>query len=211
MSEIKSEVKPEIKHNVDKKSGFIGRKNQGNRYMGQIAPKSTKFEGKTEALKGHIYDCSDSRQSDQFARTTKEIAEYLGRTARKHGGDIRVTVTNLTVCNIEMPMDLPTVPTPTPLENKIWEEKVKKYVERESCLAENVKMLFAIVIGQCTEIMIAKLEAISDYSTIVEEGDGVALLKAIKDMTLTSRAKNIYHMPYMNQLGTSTFANKELT
>ena len=33
-----------------------------------------KFEGKCDGLKGHIYDCSDAKQSDVYVRTTKEIA-----------------------------------------------------------------------------------------------------------------------------------------
>jgi hypothetical protein len=48
-----------------------------------------KFEGKCEDLKGHIYDCSDARQSDIFVKTTKEIAEYVGRTFKK-GSDRQV-------------------------------------------------------------------------------------------------------------------------
>ena len=38
-----------------------------------------KFEGRCEELKGHIHDCSDPRQSDMFGKTTKEIAEHVGR------------------------------------------------------------------------------------------------------------------------------------
>ena len=50
-------------------------------------PRQPKFEGKCDELKGQIYDCSDSRQSDMFTKSTKEIAEYVGRTY-KYGGDI---------------------------------------------------------------------------------------------------------------------------
>ncbi len=52
---------------------------------GIIVPK-TKFDGKCEELKGHIFDCTDVRQSDQYSRTVKEIAEYVGRTY-KYGAD----------------------------------------------------------------------------------------------------------------------------
>jgi hypothetical protein len=79
-TEIKTEEKKPVAHL--KKHG---------RYQGQQGGQKhtyPKFEGKTEDLKGHIYDCADARQSDQFTKTTKEIAEYLGRTAYKHGGDI---------------------------------------------------------------------------------------------------------------------------
>jgi hypothetical protein len=165
----------------EKKTGINAKKN--GRFQMQAAQKYVKFEGKTDDLKGHIYDCSDARQSDQFTKTTKEIAEYLGRTAYKHGGDIRLTVTNLELYVIPMPQDLPTTPEPSALTKKIWDEQVKRYVERDSYLTDNVKTLFAIVIGQCTEVMIAKLEALPNYDDIVEDGDGVELLKMIKNLT----------------------------
>jgi hypothetical protein len=51
----------------------------------QAAQQYVEFEGKTDDLKGHIYDCSDALQSGQFTKTTTEIADYLGRTAYSHG------------------------------------------------------------------------------------------------------------------------------
>jgi hypothetical protein len=50
---------------------------------------STKFEGKCDNLRGCIYDCSDAKQSDIFAKTTKEVAGYVGRTF-KYGNDMRI-------------------------------------------------------------------------------------------------------------------------
>ena len=43
---------------------------------------------------GHIYDCSDARQSDIFAKTTKEIAGYVDRTY-KYGSDAGLAVEKL--------------------------------------------------------------------------------------------------------------------
>jgi hypothetical protein len=40
----------------------------------RVAVKQPKFEGKNENLKGHIYNCSDARQSDLFTKTTKAIS-----------------------------------------------------------------------------------------------------------------------------------------
>jgi hypothetical protein len=62
----------------------------------RIAVKQPKFEGKNEDLKGHIYDCSDARQSDVFVKTTKEISKYAGNTF-KYGSDARLAIENLTL------------------------------------------------------------------------------------------------------------------
>ena len=61
-----------------------------------MVPGQAKFEGRCEDLKGHIYDCSDVRQSDIFAKTTKEIAGYVGRTY-KYGSDAGIAVERLTL------------------------------------------------------------------------------------------------------------------
>jgi len=68
-----------------------GRRNQQKKLH---VPKTTKFEGKCEELKGHVYDCADSRQADQYSRTTKEVAEYAGRTL-KYPQDIRKAIETL--------------------------------------------------------------------------------------------------------------------
>jgi hypothetical protein len=51
-------------------------KHNRNRTQVQQQPK---FEGKCTDLKGHIYDYSNARQADLYAKTTKEIAEYVGK------------------------------------------------------------------------------------------------------------------------------------
>jgi len=55
----------------------------------------TKFEGKCEDPKGHVYDSADhSQQADQYTRTTKEVAEYAGQTL-KYPQDIRKAIETL--------------------------------------------------------------------------------------------------------------------
>jgi hypothetical protein len=50
-----------------------------------------KFDGRCDDLKGHIYDCKGGLQADQYAKTTKEIANYVGRTY-KQGADIKMAI-----------------------------------------------------------------------------------------------------------------------
>ena len=42
--------------------------------------RQTRFEGRCKALQGHVYECTNFKQLDQFAKTTKEIADYVGKT-----------------------------------------------------------------------------------------------------------------------------------
>ena len=150
-----------------------------------------KFEGKCEELKGHIYDCSDTRQSDTFIKTTKEIAEYVGRTFKK-GSDARLAIENLV---------LPTLTVPTAPDDetdrtlvKIWEKEIDEYVKRKICLADNMQTVYSLVWGQCTDIMRQKIEALPIYSTLTTKGDGLALLKAIKNLVY-----NFQSQKYLSQ------------
>ena len=153
-------------------------------------PRQPKFEGKSDDLKGHIYDCSDARQADQFAKTTKEIAEYVGRTYT-YGGDARLAIENLTIPVAPEPEDPPADATKT--RKLIWKKKVEEYVKRESYMQDNIKIIFSLVWGQCSDIM-RQLESLDNFSTISAEGDGLKLLKAIKNLNFSFQSQK--YMPH---------------
>lgn len=166
----------------DKESGDA--KKKGNNHVSRgpnySVRTSIKFEGKCVDLKGHIYDCSDAKQSDIFAKTTKEVAGYVGRTF-KYGGDMQIAVENLELPSIEIPTDPPDDASKTEL--RIWEKGVDEHVRRINYLKENVKTLYSLIWGQCTDIMQQKVEAMEDFEVMSAAGDGMLLLKAIKNIT----------------------------
>jgi hypothetical protein len=48
----------------------------------------TALEGKCDELKGYVYDCTGpSKAADMYTKTTREIAEYIGRTI-KYAADV---------------------------------------------------------------------------------------------------------------------------
>jgi hypothetical protein len=151
-----------------------------------IRRQAPKFEGRCEELKGHIYDdCSDddSRQAAVllFRKTTKEIAEYVGRTYRYYGGDTRRAIENLVM---PPPPDLPKDPADnaTRTELRIWENEVDEYVKRETCMDENIRTLYDLVWGQCSFVMRMQIEALDTYDVLRRELQALELLKAIKSV-----------------------------
>ena len=62
---------------------------------------------------------------------------------------------------------------------------------------------------QCTDIMRQNIEALDTFDTISSAGDGLSLLKAIKDMAYNFQSQNISPTHYMNQTGESTYAHKD--
>jgi hypothetical protein len=117
------------------------------------------------------------KQADVFAKTTKDIPGYVGRTFR-YGDDIRQSTDSMTLPILEMPSDPPAIASRT--VTQIWEKEVDKYVKRKMYLQENLKTLYSLVLGQCTDVVLAKLEARDTYNEMSEEADSIKLLKEIR-------------------------------
>ena len=147
---------------------------------GYALPAQSLFKGRVEALKGHIYDCSDHKQAEQFTKTTKEISIYVGREFRVGGDDVRRAVDGLALPVLTKPNR----PVSTDEYDKIeWVGEMKSYQARTTALEEGMKRLYNVVYGQCSEIMIQKLTAMEDFETeIVAKSDALGLLKSIKQI-----------------------------
>jgi hypothetical protein len=157
-----------------KKGGTGGKQFQawnGCRAYKKPVIQQVKFEGKCTDLKGHIYDCSDSRQADICTRTTKEIVEYF-RTSYKYGSDMRLAVYNLKASVLEKPGD----PEDETLKADmwIWEKDIdESYIREKKCLKENLKTLYSLVWGQCSDVMCDQSQ---DWSS---QRDSIGLLQVI--------------------------------
>ena len=158
-----------------------------DRSIAAAIPRPAKFEGKCDDLKGYIYDCTDAKQADAYTKTTKEIAEYVGRTY-KYGSDARRSIEKLTTVTIERPADPPDNAGRTDI--RIWEKEVDEFVRRKSNLFENLKTIYSLVWGQCTEYMRQKLEATDDYEEMSDGFDSIMLLKTIKDIAYSFQGQN---------------------
>ena len=166
------------------------RRGKGNRKPTQ--PRRTeKFVGKCEALKGYIYDCSDSKQADQFVSTTLEIATYVGSNY-KHGGDVRLALTNLEPPTIPYPVD--PGPTASVVERKIFENKCNSYCKREETYLSNMQQVFALIWGQCTEALQAKLHGLDNYDQLNEASDALGLLKQMRKIAFNFQMHKYSHL-----------------
>jgi hypothetical protein len=56
--------------------------------MQQRLAQSPRFQGSEPTLAGYIYDFTNAGNSDQFVRTTKEVALYVGWKYTKFTGDL---------------------------------------------------------------------------------------------------------------------------
>ena len=154
-----------------------------------------RFVGRTTDLNGHIYDCSDIRQADQFIKTTKEIAEYIGRTY-KFAGDIRSAI---------LAQELPILLEPEEPQDennriafKRWELAEQLYSRQKTALTENNKTLFSLVWGQCSDAMQQKLESHDEFAALSIDSDGIGLLQLIKNTAYNFQAQK-YRVESINE------------
>jgi hypothetical protein len=159
-------------------------KRQGKKFMGNNPhpPSKVKFTGDCDDLVDCIFDCEDSKQSGNFEATIDHLANYVG-SKYEHGGEIRNLIKNLTAIVIPQPADLPLVPAPTATQQKIWELKITAYVKKEAKIEDNVRKLYSLIWGQCTDVMKSKLETLPSFQTISDNQDALELLKEIKGFT----------------------------
>jgi hypothetical protein len=123
---------------------------------------------------------SDARQSDQFIKTTKEIAEFVGRTY-KYGGDIRLCVETLTIPIMTPPLDYKEGAGRTAI--RIWEKSVDEQVRRMLQLTENIKALYSLVWEQCSDVVRQKAESHDLFKATSAAGNGLALLTILKGIS----------------------------
>ena len=69
-----------------------------------------------------------------------------------------------------------------PLLAAIFSEQVKEYVKQTSRLQENIKRLWALIWGQCSDTIRTRLQALDTYDDMHTASDGLRLLVAIKDL-----------------------------
>ena len=146
-----------------------GRGPQGRGSGNKKPQQSTKFKGSCPDLEGHIFDCSDYKQADNFVHTLKRISEFVGAEC-KHGGDIRSSIVNETKFVVPEPAtpdysaNYATAPTP---EDKVKEMMFKgvisAYIKRTTILDDNIQKAFSLILGQCTDLLQSKLKQQADW------------------------------------------------
>jgi hypothetical protein len=161
-----------------------------NSSLAESAPSEVKFAGRCEELKGKVCDCSDFSQADGYTKTTKEIAEYVGRV---YSADTRTLVEALMLPTFVYPSD--PAATATKTEKRKWQKRVDSLVTKEDRFEEDLKKVYSIIWGQCTKFLRAKLEAKDGYSTMKVDYNTIELLKSIKDWVFKfSDQKNVNHV-----------------
>ena len=126
---------------------------QGNRH--------SRFDGECDYLKRAVYDVAAGR--DTFMKTTRSIAEYVGRSY-DNASDFRTGMVNLELPAVDVPEDPPDDAGAVGLE--LWKLARRQY---ELALENRRKVngrAYALVLGQFSQAVRNRLEAHTDWNTI---------------------------------------------
>jgi hypothetical protein len=151
-----------------------------SRFQPKKGNQETKFDGRCDDIKGFVFDCADGKQADRYNTTIQEITAYTGRTY-EYGGDIRWSIKNEKKYVPTKPDDVGTTARAT--DKRIWEKNIDAYVRRKAKLTANCEKLYSLILGQCTEHMVSKLESLDGFKEIERALDVIKLMKAIKGVS----------------------------
>ena len=164
----------------------------GHKSTNNLATKGdgrSKFTGNTTEMKGHVFQPRHvSKNANQYHDTVEVLRQYVAKeyeTGRELMTLFLPTPIQLAVA--EPPND----PTPTGLttegapkltarDEKTFELSIKRYLEREDQLKDDMHSLFYVILGQCDKAIIAKLESVGEYTTQAAQGNCLWLLQHVR-------------------------------
>jgi len=142
------------------------------------------FKGETSEMNGNVFQCYGETTNKQQFIKTMEMLEYYIRTTMTFSQDIRPICITYEVPTIEEPKDLTDTEKASAVKKLLWETKVKTHFKRITEQEKNVAALYAVVWGQCSHAMKAKIQSLPDYDTKGALNCDVSwLLKEIKGVT----------------------------
>ena len=163
-------------------------RNHGGSNRGHQGGSRPLFDGREPTLKGHIYDLSTEKNSEQFLKTSKEIMNWVGREYTKYTSEFCQAVMDQQLVAPMAPVD---PPNNNPVEFERWKIELKKHTDKEEAYQNFRARLFTVVLGQCTEALEDRLKSSQDWAAAQQ--DGLLLLSLIKRVTYTMEERR--HLP----------------
>ena len=194
------------------RGGGRGRGRGGGRGAGSRgAPRSrgTGFKGTTAEMNGHVFECYDE-QTDrrQYAKTVEAFENYVKKTLKFSEDLSPLFATDSKLPEIEKPAKPGKTADgkdPDEADIEIWKEEVKEMNKRKRVLRSNLSAMHAIIWGQCSEAMKARLKSLDEYEERTAADDCKWLLSNIQAITMQFDEK---HHGYTSMLdATAGFLN----
>lgn len=164
-------------------TGDTSKKKGDRRFHPTRPPRPAKFEGSCVELKGNVFDCVGN-MADSFVKTQEQIAIYVGGK-NAYGGLMAKAVETLAEPVVATPAPPANYGDPTKVnqaEKYLWEQEVKEAIRDKRDLKRGVEQLYSLVIGQCSEAMMARIDNHKDYAQVLADRNSIGLLVIIKSI-----------------------------
>ena len=111
----------------------------------------------------YLYVCL-ANKGERFTKNIQKVAEYTGRNYN-NSRDICFVIENVTESDFRS--DLPVLGTVEgeDVNKMILTREVDSYVKQKSTYKQNKESIYAVILGQYTEAMRAKLKSLPSFST----------------------------------------------
>ncbi|KAI2492643.1 hypothetical protein MHU86_21919 [Fragilaria crotonensis] len=159
-------------------------------------PRSSGFKGTTPEKNGNVFECYDEQTDRRQYMKTLEALEGYAKKTLKYAEDL----SPLFASEMKLPvLEKPARPGEEADETDIaiWNEDVRDYAKRKRVLRGNLAAIHAVIWGQCSESMKAKVKSLDGYADSVANDNCEWLLNNIKAVTMQFDAK---HNGYISML-----------
>ena len=155
-----------------------------------------KFVGETADMNGHVFQTfSETDDRKQWTKTLEAIGRYIN-LKMDNSADLAPVHRDLKLPVIEEP--------PAPDEKKNldkdhpemykWRKKFDRYLSKQEKLEDNLRSIYSLVWGQCSNAMQAKVQALEGYYDADKKCDCIWLLTQIKGVMFKFEGqKEIFH------------------
>ena len=140
-------------------------------------------------MKGHVIQPRHvSKNANQYHDTMEVLRQYVAKEYETGRELMTLFLPTPIQPAVAEPPDDPTLtglttegaPKLTARDKKTFELSIKRYLEREDQLKDDMHSLFYVILGQCDKTIIAKLESVGEYTTQATQGNCLWLLQHVR-------------------------------
>ena len=168
--------------------GGTGGGHKNNNNMAEKGDARSKFTGNTMEMKGHVFQPRHvSKNANQYYDTMEVLRQYVAKEYEMGRELMALFLPTPTQPAVAEPPDDPTLTgrtTDGALKSTTWDTKmfelsIKRYLEWEDQLKDDMHSLFYVMLGQCDKAITAKLESIDGYTAQAAQGNCLWLLQHV--------------------------------
>ena len=155
---------------------------------------ATKFEGKTEGLKGFVFDTHGIDQAEKFNTTIKEITEYVERQTDEFSSYAARILREEVLPTPKLPKKPATTGDADVDETlvAIWREEIKEHVKVKRRIDKANENLYGLLWGQTSERIRTKVKGASGYDEMRSDRDSIKLISVLRQVAYNVRHKGCF-------------------